>query len=137
MGIRGALFISTFAALFLSASAKPLIFSKQTPSTEQQKRSYREALRLVETNYHEAILAMEGFAKDNPESDLADNAIYWIAQLYIQRNEVNLARDELLRLLERYPNSDRVKRARATLAGIMAADSKSPAEPAPEKGQNP
>jgi len=130
------LLVSTFSFPLLSAEessanfrskASPLTKEKtlnlkdgirQKTSTEEQKTAYRNALRLVEGDYNEAILAMESYVQTFPQSDLADNALYWIAQLYIQKNEFQLAKAELNRLLELYPISDRAKRSKATLSSL-------------------
>ena len=40
---------------------------------------------------------MEDFVRKNPRSEWADHAIYWMAQIYIQKEEFGLAEAELQR----------------------------------------
>lgn len=80
---------------------------------------YREALSKIEIeNWDEAIVLMEDFIRSFPESDLSDNALYWIAQIYLMKKENDLARTELKRLLHLYPDGDRARRARTLLKNL-------------------
>jgi len=80
---------------------------------------FRAALKEVQDeHWDEAIISMEDFVRQYPKSALADHALFWIAQIYIQQNEVRLAKAELERLIELYPNGDRVKRAQAILQSL-------------------
>lgn len=92
----------------------------------REKKVYRQALRdIQEENFNEAIVSMETFVKSFPKSQLADHALYWIAQIYLQKNEPDLARAELERLIKLYPNGQRAPRARARLRELKHA-AKSP-----------
>lgn len=91
-------------------------------STARELKVYREALRDINSeNWNEAILSMETFVHNFPESDLADHAIYWIAQIYLQKGEIDLARTELKRLIELYPKGKRARRARAKLRELASS----------------
>jgi TolA-binding protein len=93
--------------------------STLTDRKEAARKAYREALKDIEAErWDEAIVAMEAFTRDHPKSDFADHALYWIAQIYIQKGEIELARAELIRLLELYPKGKRAKRARARLVSL-------------------
>lgn len=69
-----------------------------------------------------AILSFEKVAREFPQSDLADNSIYWMAKIYLSKREPELARSELVRLLELYPNGDRAFMARQELAKLDKKD---------------
>ncbi|MBN8555238.1 MAG: outer membrane protein assembly factor BamD [Deltaproteobacteria bacterium] len=96
--------------------------TKKISKAEKQeiaKKAYREALKDVDAErWDDAIVSMEAYARNFPESDFADHALYWIAQIYLQKNEIELARAELQRLLQLYPKGNRAKRARARLQGL-------------------
>jgi TolA-binding protein len=84
-----------------------------------ERKIYRDALREIqEEKWDDAILSMEGFVRMFPQSELADHALYWIAQIYLQKNEVGLARAELERLIKTYPHGERAKRAQARLLSL-------------------
>ena len=83
--------------------------------------AYQVAFREVQNeNWNDAIVLMEQFVREYSTSDLADNALFWIAQIYLQKDENELARSELERLLATYPKGDRAKRAQAILLNIQA-----------------
>jgi len=69
-----------------------------------------------------AILSFEKIVKDFPQSDLADNSIFWMAKIYLSRKEAGLARAELLRLLELYPDGDRAFMAKQELVKLDKQD---------------
>lgn len=97
----------------------PKVENKKTDvveSTARERKVYREALKDIQNeNYNEAIVSMETFVRNFPKSDLADHAIYWMAQIYLQKGETDLARAELERLIRDYPHGRRVKRAKTRL----------------------
>lgn len=102
------------------AAAKP---SKQpsrpAKASDTQKQLYAEGLRHIRNDQlDEALIVMENFAKSFPESELADNALYWMGEVYLQKNEISLARDEFSKVLRFYPKGDRFSRAQAQLAQI-------------------
>lgn len=74
----------------------------------QARAAYQAALRLFsEQNWNDALIALENFTREFPKSSLADNAIWLMAECYLQKSEPELARLELVRLLESYPKSER------------------------------
>jgi TolA-binding protein len=94
-----------------------------SPTTNEYQALYKEGLALAQLEkWDEALLTFESFVHRYPESDLADNAIYWMAQIYLQKNEIGLARAELERLLKFYPKGDRAKRAQARLLSLPGGE---------------
>ena len=69
-------------------------------------------------NYSLAISGFEEFAQRFPESALADNARYWIAECWFSQGDYTAAVNALDELLERYPESD--KAAAANLKKALA-----------------
>lgn len=104
-----------------------------SPSAEESARElkvYREALKDVQNeNWNEAIVSMETFVRNFPESDLADHALYWIAEIYFQKGENELGMTELERLLQLYPKGTRARRARLRLAELRSNSLPSPRLP--------
>jgi TolA-binding protein len=88
-------------------------------SKDEEKTLYERALNAVDTeNWDEGLLRMEHFVKYFPDSSMADNAIFWMAQIYLQKNETELARAELHRLQQLYPKSDRSVQAKLILKDL-------------------
>ncbi len=99
----------TFGLLSVATKPSPRLRS-------EQQAYYSEALELIrQESWDEALVRMESFAHQYPESSFADNAIYWMGQIYLQKNERALARDEFKRILKLYPNGDRSERADAQI----------------------
>lgn len=72
--------------------------------------AYNDYLR---GNYDLAIVTFRQYLDLFPDTDLADNASYWIGECYFNKGEYNHAVREFETLVERYPRSD--KRASALL----------------------
>jgi len=83
------------------------------PATEGYRRalqSYREG----QTN--QAIQQFRDYLRNNPKSDLADNAQYWIGECYYSKGDYNRAIIELNEVLLKYPQGDQVPGALLALA---------------------
>lgn len=81
-------------------------------NAQEERKLYSQALKTIAAeSWDEALLRMEHFVRYFPTSDLADNAIYWMAQIYMRKSERGLAMAELQRLIRDYPSSDRSEQA--------------------------
>jgi len=81
-----------------------------------QRMLYKQALGEIRLEHWDnAMFVFEDFTIRYPHSDLADNAIYWMAKVYLKKKEKKLAQIELERLLMEYPLSDRADLARTKL----------------------
>lgn len=59
-------------------------------------------------------MAREGFEeliRNNPQSDLADNAQYWIAECYYAKKDYRKAVEEYTKVLKNYPNANKAPSA--------------------------
>ncbi len=72
--------------------------------------AYNDYLR---GNYDLAIQGFEQYLANFPDTDLADNAAYWIGEAYFSQGKYNDAVQEFERILSDFPRSD--KRASALL----------------------
>jgi tol-pal system protein YbgF len=66
--------------------------------------AYNDYLR---GNYDLAILGFRQYLESFPDTDLADNATYWIGENYYRQRKFTEAVREFDNLLTRYPNSDK------------------------------
>ncbi len=88
------------------AAAPPVVASRPAGSDQQ---NYEAALDLIESRrYDEANRAFTGFLASFPTSPLADNAQYWLAETYYVRNQYADGLAAFRRLIESYPQSDKV-----------------------------
>ena len=78
---------------------------------EQIRKEYEAAYALLQPSqrrYKEAISAFTVFIDKYPQSDLADNALYWLGETYYVTEESELALKTFDRLLAEYPQSEKV-----------------------------
>ena len=88
------------------ADAPPAVASRPAGSDQQ---NYEAALDLIESRrYDEANRAFTTFLASFPTSPLADNAQYWLAETYYVRNQYAEGLPAFRRLIETYPQSDKV-----------------------------
>lgn len=62
-------------------------------------------------NYALAISGFEEYVSRFPESNLADNALYWIGECHFAEGRFDKAVEAFDRMLERYPDSDKAAAA--------------------------
>ncbi|MFA6955822.1 MAG: tol-pal system protein YbgF [Thermoanaerobaculia bacterium] len=75
---------------------------------EVYQSAYRDYQR---GNYDLARQGFSDFAKANPQSDLADNAIYWIGETWFSQKKHRDAIAQFDRVINEYPTSDKVPAA--------------------------
>jgi len=78
--------------------------SIQVNARELYETSY---LDLTKGKYDLAISGFTEFLKNFPNSELTDNAQYWLAQSYYPKEDFNQAIPQYKKLLETYPGSDK------------------------------
>jgi tol-pal system protein YbgF len=89
------------------ADAPPPAVASRPSGSDQQ--NYEAALDLIEgRKYEEANRAFTAFLASFPTSPLADNAQYWLAETYYVRNQYAEGLPAFRRLIETYPQSDKV-----------------------------
>lgn len=75
--------------------------------TDQQ--NYQAAFELLkEQRYDQAAAAFSQFLSTYPDSQLADNAQYWLAESYYVSEEFERALDQFRLVIDRYPRSRKV-----------------------------
>ncbi len=79
---------------------------------DDAKKAYREAYLDVNAgNYELALMGFGEFLKNFPESELADNAQYWIGECYYATERYDEAFAAFRGVLENYPEGDKVPSA--------------------------
>jgi tol-pal system protein YbgF len=70
---------------------------------------YRKAYEALQSGKHdEAARGFKDFLRTYPASDLADNSQYWLGECYYDRKDYTQAVREFRRVIERYPNGNKV-----------------------------
>jgi tol-pal system protein YbgF len=89
-------------------------FARTSPVNAEgdAKRVYDQAyLDLTRGNYSLAVLGFREFLKRSPQSDLADNAQYWVGECFYAQRDYVTAVQEFLKVQEQNPNGDKVPAA--------------------------
>jgi len=87
-----------------SAAPAPAVTSSLSPA--EQRKAYDQALDLLkEGRYTEASTAFAGFLKTYPDSSYADNAQYWLGEVYYVTRQFQPALTEFGKVLDAYSGS--------------------------------
>lgn len=75
---------------------------------DNDKEAYQQVFEVVKTGSSEdAIAGLKEFLRVYPQSDYADNAQYWLGEMYYTQKEFDSALTAFSNLLEKYPNSSK------------------------------
>ncbi len=81
------------------------------------KRLYDIAYRdLMQENYQLALINFRAYLDRYPGTRLADNAQYWLGEVYYAQGQYNVAVEEFRKVIEDYPGQDKVPSAYYKLA---------------------
>ena len=72
-------------------------------------------------NFPAAIEAFESFFKNNPRSDYAANALYWIGECHYTLSDLPKAKEAFLKVSESYPKSSKTPDALLKLGYTLSA----------------
>ena len=92
-----------------------------TPPPSDPQAIYQAAYSdYLRKNYDLAIMGFQQYLKEFPDTDLADNAAYWIGECLFSQGKYAQAIDEFDGVMARFPRSDKIasamlKKAYATL----------------------
>ena len=88
-------------------SEAPAAAAPRPTGTDQQ--NYQAAFDLIQARkYEEAGRAFTQFLAGFPQSPLADNAQYWLAETYYVRNEFSTALPQFQKVIDQYPQSGKL-----------------------------
>jgi len=72
-------------------------------------------------NFSAAIVSFESFLKNNPHSDYAANALYWIGECHYTLSDLPKAKEAFMKVVENYPKSYKMPDALLKLAYTLSA----------------
>jgi tol-pal system protein YbgF len=94
------------------AGGSVVVDSGPADSVEDPIEVYQSAYRDYQRgNYDLARQGFDDFAKANPQSDLADNAMYWIGETYFAQKKQRDAIAKFDQVINEFPKSDKVPAA--------------------------
>lgn len=81
-------------------------------SQEELNRIYQSAYKnFIKGNYEIAISEFEKYLKLSPQSELSDNAQYWIGESYYTQGKYSQALEAFNKVITNYPDADKVPSA--------------------------
>jgi len=76
------------------------------------RKAYTNAYTdMTSGNYDLALMGFEEFLRNYPDSELSDNAQYWIGECHYAKEEYQQAYDAFKRVLDVYPKGDKIPSA--------------------------
>jgi tol-pal system protein YbgF len=109
-----------------SQTPKVAIVNQPSPSKAARESGpppeYLKAFGLYSANnFTEAVEAFASFIKDNPQSDYAANALYWIGECHYTLSDLPKAYEAFSKVAESYPKSSKTPDALLKLGYTLAA----------------
>lgn len=78
----------------------------------EARQLYNTAYRdLTQGNYQLALMEMRDYLDRYPQTDLSDNAQYWIGEIYYAQSQYAQAIEEFLNVVNNFPDADKVPAA--------------------------
>jgi tol-pal system protein YbgF len=91
-----------------SPSQQPSSSVESPPGLTSQQNAYEKGLQLFQKGrYSEARQSFQQYIAANPDSNLADNGLYWIGECYFEEQRYSEAIDAYQRLLDQYPQGNK------------------------------
>ncbi len=94
-----------------TSNLSPKGLSSQTtmPKPPSEKSVYEQALEAFhKKNYSESEKTFKAFVKKYPDSPLADNALFWLGEIYFLRGDYLKAIEYYQKVLDTYPKGNKV-----------------------------
>jgi len=109
--------------LRLGAAPEPVEAHGEGGAGVESLRGYRQALETLRGgNPRGALEGFRRFLDGNPRHDYADNAQYWIGECYYDLHEYRAAEPEFRKVIERYPDGNKVPDAMLKLGFTLLAE---------------
>ena len=100
-------------------NTRPQVRSPQA-SSPSEFQEYRSAIDLVlkQRNYDQAVVELNDYLTKFPRGQYAANAQYWLGEIYLVKNELDLSRQWFSRLLSEFSSHAKVPGAKYKLGTV-------------------
>lgn len=104
-------------------SAEPPLDAAQA----DELSAYRSAIDLVlkQRDFDGGAAALQRYLQDFPSGHYSANALYWLGQIYLQKNDQEQSKRWFEQMAEQYPNHQKTPEAKFKLARLYHAEGKS------------
>jgi len=85
--------------------------------------AYRNAIDLIlkQKDFDGGAVALEKYLHDFPSGHYAANALYWLGQIYLQKNDSNQSQKWFKQMIDKYPTHQKTPEAKFKLAKLYHA----------------
>src|SRR5690606_15357318 len=96
------------------------------PEQADELSAYRAAIDLVlkQRDFDGGAAALQRYLKDFPTGHYSANALYWLGQIYLQKNDQEQSKRWFEQMVEQYPNHQKTPEAKFKLARLYHAEGK-------------
>jgi tol-pal system protein YbgF len=89
-------------------SKETLKLAREYDETKQEELYQLAYQDMIRGDYEQAILSFKNFLQKYPESELADNAQYWLGECYAASGDTEKAIIELEKVIKNFPQGNKV-----------------------------
>ena len=96
-----------------------IVMKPADPTIAQENRDYQNNRDLMKANqYHQALNLWKKFIQDYPSSEKVVYAYYWMGELYLLENQLELSQSCYQSMIDRYPTHSKTPEAFLKLGQI-------------------
>lgn len=97
----------------------PMVNAPDAPQADELA-VYRSAIDLVlkQRDFDGGASALQKYLKDFPSGHYSANALYWLGQIYLQKNELDQSQKWFTQMIEQYPTHQKTPEAKFKLAKV-------------------
>lgn len=103
-----------------SSAATAAALSGATGSSADELATYRAAIDLVlkQRDFDAGLTALQAYLEEYPSGNYAANAQYWVAQIYLQNDDLLQSKEWFSRMIDTFPNHQKTQEAKFKLARV-------------------
>ncbi|MFQ6113677.1 MAG: tol-pal system protein YbgF [bacterium] len=104
--------VKEFIPEHVDSAASKETLKRPSIGVDESRELYNTAYRdLIRGNYQLALHGFRQFLQQFPNSELSDNAQYWIGEVYYAQGRFSKSIEEFEKVIKWYPNGDKVPSA--------------------------
>lgn len=119
--LSGATKVPSTETVIDSAPSTPTALNSDTnvSSNLSEAEEYKAAYDLLrQRQVDSSLIAFKEYLKKYPNGDFAGNSYYWLGEIFLLKNQLPQARESFAKLIEGFPNSNKVPDAKFKLGKV-------------------
>jgi tol-pal system protein YbgF len=108
----------------ISPSQDPTLPAATDAAQADELAAYRGAIDLVlkQKDFDGGAAALQKYLRDFPSGHYTANALYWLGQIYLQKNDSNQSQKWFQQMIDQYPTHQKTPEAKLKLAKVYHAE---------------